>query len=141
MAAKKKPASSQPLPLKKINRKPVTSANAAEKDMMDKKANSRAVAPADANRRMKAPAKAAADARGRATKYGTPSGPTTYSFDPVKSKGFPFVGEQYNVVLKTPVTSSRGNSYVVTESKTQKMGRKDSTPKTTLSPVKKPKKK
>jgi hypothetical protein len=41
MAAKKKPASSQPLPLKKINRKPVTSANAAEKDMMDKKAKNR----------------------------------------------------------------------------------------------------
>jgi hypothetical protein len=75
--------------------------------------------------------KAGKDARARASKYGTPVGPTTADATALK-------GQQgnWNVSSKTMVKSSRGNYYTVTETKRQNMLMPDSKPKTYIAPAK-----
>ena len=66
----------------------------------------------------KAETKKALESRGRASKYGTPVGPTDVSMTSVRGNKY-----QQDVAAGTVVKSSRGNKYYVSETKrTQEMG-------------------
>jgi len=78
--------------------------------------------------------KAAKDARGRATKYGTPTGPTSVTVDSVKKNRIGSAIEM-GLTMRTPVKSQRGNMYAVSETKTQRFMAKDSKPKTVVRPM------
>jgi len=92
------------------------------------KKSSNVVAPTDAS------TKAGKDARGRAKKYGTPSGKTVVTDTNAKAnkRG---AGIASDVTATTTVKSARGNMYRVTESKTQNFMARDSKPFTSVKPV------
>jgi hypothetical protein len=133
MAAKKMPAKKMAAPKKFGGNS--GSANAAEKRMMDKKKMDKKksfprITSTERDGLSPSEFKAGKDARSRATKYGKPIGLTNVSSTPVQRMGGSIV--QQDVEANTVVRSSRGNKFLVTETKRQKQMAPDSNRKTSV---------